>query len=46
VDFVDVQFLADQWLSGTGSAADLDRSGLVDNVDFALFSRNWRRQLE
>jgi len=44
VDFADLRFLAEQWLSGPGSEADLDGSGQVDNVDFALFSRNWRRQ--
>jgi hypothetical protein len=43
VDFRDMQFLADQWLSGPGSEADLDGSGQVDMVDFALFSRNWQR---
>ena len=46
VDFSDLQLLAEQWLCGAGGAADMDGSGQVDNVDFALFSRKWARQSE
>jgi len=42
VDAADLAIVAEQWLCGPGSAADLDGSGHVDNIDFVLFSCNWR----
>ena len=41
IDFADVLFLAEQWLSSLDGPADLDGSGQVDNTDFALLSQNW-----
>ena len=41
VDFNDVKFLADRWLDGPGSKADIVGSDGVNWGDFAIIAMNW-----
>ena len=40
IDFNDVKFLADRWLDGPGSAADIVGSDGVNWGDFAIIAMN------
>ncbi|OHB57123.1 MAG: hypothetical protein A2Y12_13570 [Planctomycetes bacterium GWF2_42_9] len=42
VSFSDLADFAANWLLCPGSAGDFDESGCVNNVDFNLFSKDWR----
>ena len=42
VDYIDLMMLAEKWLRREVLLAeDLDRNGVVDSVDFAIFGENW-----
>ncbi len=48
VDFIDLTFLTDQWLSDspqthpvTGKTPDLEADGTIDFADFAYFAQSW-----
>jgi len=44
VDFGDVTFLAERWLEGAGSSADIVGGDGVNLGDFAIVAKNWRQE--
>jgi formylglycine-generating enzyme required for sulfatase activity len=41
VDWLDVKIIGDEWLSDGNTPADIDNSGDVNGVDFAILANNW-----
>ena len=44
VDLEDLWFLANQWMDGPGSWANLDQEDGVDFTDFVILAENWRKE--